>query len=139
EIPSGKLVSRAGIDEAFYGLAFSQDGKKIFCSGAGDEAIHGFTFADGFLFQPQKLTLRPVKQRAIPAGLCLSSDGKTLFVAIVWGHRVTEVDLLSEDVVGEILLGTNALMTVDAKKAADEDDAAIIKRAEALLDRTQSA
>ena len=125
EIPSGRLVCRTGIDEAFYGLAFSQDGKQVFCSGAGDEAVHAFTFADGFLFNHDKIILRPAKQRAIPAGLCVTADAKTLFTANVWGHRVTEVDLDSRTVRGEILLGTNALMIVDTNAPAASSDSHI--------------
>src|SRR5712691_11051282 len=125
EIPSGKLVSRTAIDEAFYGLAFSRNGKSIYCSGAGDELVHAFTFAEGYLFGHQTIKLRPVKQRAIPAGLCVSGDGQTLYVANVWGHRITEVDLDTQEVKGEILLGTNALLTVEAdpKKTVDDDEA----------------
>src|ERR1051325_12180172 len=104
EIPSGKVVSRAGIEEAFYGLAFTKDGKKIFCSGAGDEVVHSFDFADGYLFNGQKITLRPAVQRGIPAGLCVSSDGQMLYVANVWGHRVTVIDLLDQAVKGEVLI-----------------------------------
>jgi len=139
ELPSGKLVSRTAIDEAFYGLAFARNGKTIYCSGAGDEAVHTFTFAEGYLFGRQSIKLRPVKQRAIPAGLCASSDGQMLYVANVWGHRITEVDLISQEVKGEILLGTNGLLTVesDPKQPVDEDQAAIVKRAEAALEKTQ--
>ena len=49
ELPGGRLVSRAGVEEAFYGLAFSPDGTKIFCSGAGREVIHQFSFKGGYL------------------------------------------------------------------------------------------
>src|SRR5881409_1570779 len=31
EIPSGRQWSRAGVDEAFYGIAFTRDGTKLFC------------------------------------------------------------------------------------------------------------
>src|SRR5687767_9849011 len=33
----GALVSRVALEESFYGLAFSADGKRLHCSGAGDE------------------------------------------------------------------------------------------------------
>ena len=79
------------------------------------------------------------QQRAIPAGLCVSRDGKTLYVANVWGHRITKVDLDTQEVAGEILIGTNALVTIDPKKEATEDEAALTKRAEAVLDKTESA
>src|SRR3954470_24807800 len=35
DISKPKIVSRAEIDESFYGLAFSGDGKTLLCSGAG--------------------------------------------------------------------------------------------------------
>jgi len=139
EIASGKEICRTAIEEAFYGLAFSRDGAKIFCSGAGDESVHCFDFADGFLFYPQTIKLRPAKQLAIPAGLCVSRDGKSLYIANVWGHRITKVDLDTQQVAGEILIGTNALVTIDPKKEATEDEAALTKRAEAVLDKTESA
>src|ERR1044071_7484080 len=43
------IVSRASVEESFYGLCFSPDGKQLFCSGAGDEVVHQFAFADGYL------------------------------------------------------------------------------------------
>ena len=49
EIPAGQIVSRAPIEESFYGLTFSPDGTKIYCSGAGDELIHSFDFKSGYL------------------------------------------------------------------------------------------
>src|SRR5262245_5442663 len=141
ELPDGKLISRAGIDEAFYGIAFSADGKKVFCSGAGDEVVHMFMFANGYLSEGQSIKLRDAKLRGIPGGLAVSNDGKTLFVANVWGHRVSEVDLASQTVRNEILLGTNALVSIDPNKTTpvSEDEAAITKRAEVLLDQTQSS
>src|SRR6185436_2743868 len=69
EIASARIISRASLDESFYGLAFASDGKSIFCSGAGDETIHGFAFADGFLGNQKTVQLRDKKLRGIPGGL----------------------------------------------------------------------
>ena len=140
ELPGGRLVCRTQIDESFYGLAFAPDGKTIFCSGAGDEVIHSFAFTDGYLAEHKVIRLRARKERGVPGGLCNSRDGKTLYVANVWGHRVSEVDLRAQEVRGEVLLGTNAMLTValDANGAASEDEAAITKRTEALLELTKS-
>src|SRR6058998_728209 len=44
-----RVVSRVVVDEAFYGLAFSGDGRKLFCSGAGSEVVHSFRFEEGYL------------------------------------------------------------------------------------------
>src|SRR5690349_19694514 len=35
-----KPVSRATIDQAFYGLCFSPDGRRLFASGGEDEVVH---------------------------------------------------------------------------------------------------
>src|SRR5262245_31297728 len=48
DIAATNIVSRASVEEAFYGIAFSKDGGKIFCSGAGDEVVHSFTFRKGY-------------------------------------------------------------------------------------------
>jgi len=42
DLISGHAVSHAPIEQSFYGLEFSSDGKRLFCSGAGEEVIHSF-------------------------------------------------------------------------------------------------
>jgi len=49
EVKTGRAVSQAALDEAFYGLAWSGDGATLFVSGAGTEVVHAFTFTDGYL------------------------------------------------------------------------------------------
>src|SRR5579859_7308019 len=63
DIPAAQVVSRVGIREAFYGLAFSENGKKLICSGAGEEIIHLFDFDKGKLLNHTKLKLRDPKKR----------------------------------------------------------------------------
>ncbi|MDB6030593.1 MAG: Phosphoesterase family protein [Verrucomicrobiales bacterium] len=138
DLKEGKLVSRAGINQSFYGIHFSQNGDRVFCSGAGDESVHSFHFKDGYLSEAREIKLRDAKYRAIPGGIATTSDGKTLFVANVWGHRVTQVNVPDGKVTGEVLLGTNDLFVVAEKGATNQDDAAITKRAEAALENTES-
>jgi len=66
------IVSRATVEESFYGLAFSPDGRQLYCSGAGDEVVHVFDFADGYLSAHREIVLRERKLRSIPAGLAVS-------------------------------------------------------------------
>src|SRR5215831_16547273 len=49
DIAASEVVSHVDVNQAFYGLEFTQDGKTLFCSGAGDEMIHAFEFRDGHL------------------------------------------------------------------------------------------
>ncbi len=141
EIASGKIISRVSVEEAFYGLAFAPDGTQLFCSGAGDEVVHRFAFAKGYLSDAQAIRLRAANLRGVPAGLAVSRDARRLFAANVWGQRVSEVDLTTQKVAGEIVLGTNAPAAADSNTSQDrgEDEAAIAKRAEAVLDQSQSA
>lgn len=138
ETATGKLVSRAALDEAFYGIAFDKRGERLFCSGAGAELVHAFAFKDGYLGDHAELRLRDVKERGIPAGLAVDSEAGLLFVANVWSHSISIVDLAAKTV-AELPLGTNtaASAAVNLPPPSSDDEAAITKRAEALLDQTR--
>jgi YVTN family beta-propeller protein len=135
DIVAAKVVSRTGVHETFYGLEFSADGRQLFCSGAGDEVVHSFSFEQGQLTNHSRIKLRDAKLRAVPAGLAISANGQRLFVANVWGDRVTRVELLPQPQVAEMVLGTNAasLSVPPVKGSSDFDSAAATKREEALL------
>ncbi len=49
DLKQDRIVSRASIPQAFYGLAFDPTGTRLFASGGEHEVIHRFTFKDGFL------------------------------------------------------------------------------------------
>jgi YVTN family beta-propeller protein len=136
------IVSRASVEESFYGLSFTSDGKQLYCSGAGDEVVHRFAFADGYLSEHHEITLREAKLRSVPAGLAVSHDGKSLFVANLLGHRVSYVDLGESKTNGETLFSTNALLIYGTNATNNatqtEDEAAIAKRAEVALEDARS-
>jgi YVTN family beta-propeller protein len=139
---TGTVVSRAAVEEAFYGLTFSADGRKLFGSGAGGEVVHAFAFKDGYLGEHSTVPLRDSSLRGIPAGLAVSADGRTLYAANLLAHSLSVVDLAADKVVAEIALGTNAPAAPGAAPrppAASEDEAAITKRAEAALEDTKSS
>lgn len=137
DVAQGKVVATQPVREAFYGLAFSADGKTLYCSGASDEVVRQYAFseADGSLAVGRAIVLRPSEQRAIPAGLTTDRTGKRLFVANVWAHRVTQVTLGATMVAKDIPLGTNAtaIGTAPVQPSADFDRASIEKRAQASL------
>ena len=130
DIPSAVVVSRTDVHEAFYGLEFSQDGRQLFCSGAGDEVVHSYAFQQGSLTNHHPIKLRDAKLRAVPAGLAVDGAGKRLFVANLWADRVTRVDLLPQPKVADIPLGPNVapLSTAPVKEAGDFDTDAASKR-----------
>jgi len=138
KLASAKVVSRVKVHESFYGLEFSADGRKLFCSGAGDEVVHEFDFLNGTLLNHEEIELRPIKERGVPAGLALDHRANNLFVANVWGDRVSRVDLAAEAEVSDFLLsGTNALISeAVSAPSIDPDTAAAEKRAQAALEQT---
>jgi len=140
DVPGAKLVSRAALEEAFYGLAFSADGARLFCSGAGDEVVHSFAFSAGYLSDHRQFALRDVKERGIPSGLALSRDGRRLWAANVLGHVLSEVDLGAAGKAIDIPLrrDTRLASASLAKPPSDADLAAATKRAEANLDAVSS-
>jgi hypothetical protein len=94
DIAAATVVSRTHVHETFYGLEFSKDGRRLFCSGAGDETVNMFSFQEGSLTNHHAMRLHDATLRAVPAGLAVDGAGKLLFVANVWGHLVTRVDLV---------------------------------------------
>lgn len=133
----GKVVARAPIPEAFYGLQFSSRGDRLYCSGAGDEVVHVFDFEGGKLLARPDLRLRPESERGVPCGLAVSPDNRMLYAANVWGQRISVVDLKRRVNRGDILLlsETNRSEPVyEPRNSVNADLDALTKRSEALLD-----
>lgn len=91
DLKTCSLVSRTIVPEAFYGLAFNKSGDRIFASGGEFEVVHSWSFADGLLSDPRDYRIAPEKEKHIPAGIAVSEDGRTLYVACPWGQSVCVV------------------------------------------------
>ncbi len=93
DLGSGKVASRVNVNEAFYGLTFWANGKKLMCSGSSDEVLHGFAFdaETGDLGQHEARQLRERKARGIPAGIAIDEGRGMVYVANVWGQSVTRL------------------------------------------------
>jgi DNA-binding beta-propeller fold protein YncE len=98
-----RLVSRITIDQAFYGLAWSPDGKQLFASGGEFEIVHVFDFEQGYLKKAKVLDVsRQDKEgheteRVVAGGVTLDPTGRELFVASPWGDCVVRVPLANPD------------------------------------------
>jgi DNA-binding beta-propeller fold protein YncE len=128
-----KVINRANLDESFYGLTFSHDGRKLFCSGASDEVVHAFDFKQGTLSAAGNFRLRPAKEQGVPAGLAIDPAGRILYAANLWNSRISCVTLTNR-AVHDIVLGTNMspVLTLANKPLEDSDTAAANKRARAI-------
>src|SRR5262249_43652762 len=106
--------------------------------GAGDEVVHSFDFRNGNLSNHEEIEIRPIKDRGVPAGLALDRAGAALFIANVWGDRVSRVDLGDEPLVSDFFIsGTNTPASqAGVSPSIDPDTAAAEKRAQAALYET---
>jgi DNA-binding beta-propeller fold protein YncE len=83
-----RITCRVPIEQAFYGLCFTPNGKQLFASGGEYEVVHAFEFDDGLLSRHRQLRVAPVKTKFIPGGLAVDAEGRRLFVAGTWGAAV---------------------------------------------------
>ncbi len=141
DIAGAKVVQTVKVEETFYGLEFSQNGKRLYASGAGNEVIRCFIFDrdKGTLGAEEQIVLRDAKERGIPAGLALSSDAQSMYVANVLGQKVAKVDLSGQghavvDIAFEGSAASKAPLPGQAAAPQAPDEAAIAKRAEAAVD-----
>jgi YVTN family beta-propeller protein len=94
---SGKIIGRVSLPASFSGLIWSRNGKWLFAGGGFDDKVYRFECADGLLtgkmvFSYPENESGPARSRRVPAGLALSRDGKTLYVANAFGHSVARFD-----------------------------------------------
>ena len=140
DLKSETLVANQPIDETWYGLVFTPDGGKLLASGASTEELHVFAFANGKLSDHRKIRLRPKTQRGIPAGIAVTHDGRTAYVANVWGHCISIVDLVKETSADIALTEHAPASTTELPKPDDDIDlAAAEKRQQQLLDPTHAS
>jgi YVTN family beta-propeller protein len=96
DLKTQKKVSRVILDQAFYGLCFSPDGKHLYASGGEFEVVHAFDFAGGLPSNHREIQLVDPKEKFIPAGLAVDPDGSRLAVAGPWGGAVMVAKLLPD-------------------------------------------
>ncbi|CAN5388092.1 hypothetical protein BH11PLA2_BH11PLA2_08440 [soil metagenome] len=92
-----KVMSRVTIPQAFYGLAFSPDGKQVYCSGGEFDRVHVWDFDKGLLHNARTISIAADKGRMVAAGIAFDKDGKELFVAATWADAVVRIPLENPD------------------------------------------
>ena len=126
-----EIASRADVTEAFYGVAISKDGGKVYCSGSSGEEVFSFDFKDGKLTNRKSIALRKATERGVPAGVAIDDAGKTLFAANVWGDTISRVNLRDKSVHDLALIAGKTSSDAPVSAADDDDTAAATKRAKA--------
>jgi DNA-binding beta-propeller fold protein YncE len=88
-----KITCRVILDQTFYGICFSPDGKQLFVSGGEFEVVHAFRFQRGLLSQPEQIAVANPTDKFVVGGLAVDPAGRTLFAAGTFGHAVAVVPL----------------------------------------------
>jgi len=88
---TGKVLGRVSLPESFAGLAWSPDGKRLYAGGGWDDVVYAFDYAAGLLSGAVKFAYPELLAgggRRVPAGVAVSRDGKTLWVANAFAHTL---------------------------------------------------
>ncbi len=93
ETTTRRVISRVAVRQAFQGLCFDPAGQALFASGGEEELVHRYEFREGYLVAQPALRVVPASEQFIPGGLSTSADGRTLYVAGVWGDKLAAIDL----------------------------------------------
>jgi YVTN family beta-propeller protein len=102
DLKKQKTISRVVLDQTFYGLTFSPDGKQLFASGGEFEVVHAFDFADGLLSRHREIKIADADEKWIVAGLAADAKSPRLAVAGPWGQAVAIVSGDQQDKVAII-------------------------------------
>lgn len=102
---SAKKLCRVIIDQTFYGLVFSPDGKRLYASGGEFEVVHAYEFDDGLLSKHQQIPIAKITDKFMPSGLALNQAGDRLYVAGLLGNQLVTVSLSNPDEKKVIELG----------------------------------
>ena len=90
---AGGIASRTVVKQAFYGLAFSPDGKQLYASGGEFDVVHVWDFDKGQLHNARTLDIKTPGRKTVPAGLALDAAGRELFAAGLWADCLVRVPL----------------------------------------------
>jgi DNA-binding beta-propeller fold protein YncE len=106
---SGRVLQTIPLPAVFLGVAFSPDGKSLYVSGGNEDVIYRFDWHDGQATLADSIALA-VKEKGqsgtrYPAGIAISRDGRTLYVAENLGDSLAVVDLAARRVVQRLATG----------------------------------
>src|SRR5262249_8417055 len=72
-----RITARVSLDQTFYGLTFTPDGKTLLASGCEFEVVHAYEFDDGLLARHRSLPVAAPKDTFVVGGIATDRAGKT--------------------------------------------------------------
>jgi Phosphoesterase family/Lactonase, 7-bladed beta-propeller len=86
-----RIVSRVVVDQTFYGMCFSPDGRRLYASGGEFEVVHEFEFSRGLLGNPRTISLAGAGEKLVVGGLAMDAAGRDLFACCTWGDVIVRI------------------------------------------------
>jgi len=114
DVASWTVKSTTAIDAAWLGLVFSPDGTRLYSSGAGQNNVQEYTFADGVITRARTFALPAVTGESFAGGLTISRDGRTLFVTRIFAMTLSAIDVASGTVTRTVQLPSEPYTVVAA-------------------------
>jgi YVTN family beta-propeller protein len=107
---SGRVVQSLALPAVFLGLQFSPDGRTLYASGGNGDVVYRLDWSGGAATLRDSIVLQAKRRPAAngsrcPAGLALSRDGRTMYVAENLADSLAVVDLASGQVVQRVATG----------------------------------
>jgi len=99
-----QALDRAPLENAWLGLAFHPDGRRVFSSAGGAHAIDELRFERGALKLTSPIALPSAVKDSFVGGIAVSPDGTRLFALNVLGDTLTSVDLATRKIVKAVPL-----------------------------------
>jgi YVTN family beta-propeller protein len=100
---TGKVVQTLTQPAAFLGLTFSPDGKSLYASGGNEDVVYRYDWSNGRASLTDSIIIASKAKgkdgTSYPAGIGVSPDGKTLYVAENLADSVAIVDITSGKVI----------------------------------------
>jgi DNA-binding beta-propeller fold protein YncE len=91
------VKGRLLLDNAWLGLAWHPDGRRLFYSGAGESTVKQLGWSNGTLTPGPAYVLRRPSKESFVAGIAVSPDGSRLFAVHALGELLSAVDLTREE------------------------------------------
>lgn len=106
ELPAFKQLDAVVIPKTWYGLAFSNDGQRLYASGGNDNIIWQYSTTGNKLALTDSIILGNRWPKKIsPAGMAIDDAANTLYVVTKESNQLLCIDLVKKEVSGKFDLG----------------------------------
>ena len=97
-----KVISSVVIDQTFQGIRFSDDGRKLYVSGAEDECVYVYGHVDGYLTLDRKVQVVDPVEKFVVSALAELENGNKLLVCGMMASQLVVVDFATSNTLAKL-------------------------------------